>query len=50
MNILNLNVSKRLAGGFGILLLFMLLVGAIGLSGMNKLYEKMNEIVQRGAY
>ena len=45
MNILNLNVSKRLAGGFGILLLFMLLVGAIGLSGMNKLYEKMNEIV-----
>ena len=45
MNILNLNVSKRLAGGFSILLLFTLLVGAIGLSGMNRLYQKMNEIV-----
>jgi methyl-accepting chemotaxis protein len=45
MKISNLNVSKRLAGGFGVLLFFTVLVGIIGLTGMSKLYQKMNEIV-----
>jgi methyl-accepting chemotaxis protein len=45
VRIINLSISKRLSGGFGILLLLMLAVGALGLNGMNTLYNKMNEIV-----
>jgi len=45
MKISNISVSKRLTIGFGILLIFLLVVGAIGLNGMEKLFEKMNEIV-----
>ena len=42
---LNLGVGKRLGVGFALLLIFILLVGVIGIGGMNKLYNKVNNIV-----
>jgi len=45
MKFLKLTIGKRLAGGFGILLFFILLVGVIGVGGMNRLYGKVNDIV-----
>jgi methyl-accepting chemotaxis protein len=40
-----LNVGKRLAVGFGVLLLFILSVGAVGIGGMHRLSENVNSIV-----
>ena len=40
-----LNIGKRLAAGFGLVLLFILMVGAIGVGAMEALYKNVNEIV-----
>lgn len=44
MNFNNLNIAPRLALGFGVLLVFMLVITGMGIGGLNKLNEKLHAI------
>ncbi|HEU0234210.1 MAG TPA: methyl-accepting chemotaxis protein [Gallionella sp.] len=44
MNFNNLNIASRLALGFGVLLVFMLVITGMGIGGLSKLNEKLHAI------
>lgn len=46
-NVNNINIGTRLAGGFGVLLLFMLVLAGTGIWGLNKLNGNLRVIIDK---